>query len=62
MTRTTVCQDNKSSPSDCTVTDVIRAACCKQDSYPDDDREERPAARGQVDIGVQKVLVQVGVW
>lgn len=31
-------------------------------AYPDDDREQRPAARGQVDIRVQQVLMQVGVW
>lgn len=31
-------------------------------SYPDNDWEERPAARGQVDIGVQQVLVHVWVW
>lgn len=31
-------------------------------SYPDDDGEQRPAAGGQVDVGIQQVLVQVGVW
>lgn len=30
--------------------------------YPDDDREQRPASRGQVDIGVQQVFIQVRVW
>lgn len=32
-----------------------------RDSYPDDDGEEGPAAGGQVDVGVQEVLVQVRV-
>lgn len=34
---------------------------CRRESYPDNDREQRPAARGQVDVRVQLVLVQVGV-
>lgn len=43
-------------------TDEITSVGSKEDSYPDDDREQRPAARGQVDVRVQQVLVQVGVW
>lgn len=31
------------------------------DTYPDNDGEQRPAARGQVDVRIQQVLVQVGV-
>lgn len=30
-------------------------------NYPDEDREQVPAARGQVDVGVQEVLVDKGV-
>lgn len=29
--------------------------------YPDEDGEERAAAGGQVEVGVQQVLVEVGV-
>lgn len=29
--------------------------------YPDEHREQAPAARGQVDVGVQEVLVDKGV-
>lgn len=30
-------------------------------NYPDENREQAPAARGQVDVGVQEVLVDKGV-
>lgn len=30
-------------------------------NYPDEDGEERAAARGQVEVGIQQVLVEVGV-
>lgn len=29
--------------------------------YPDEHREQTPAARGQVDVGIQEVLVDKGV-
>lgn len=41
--------------------DQIIAAWWKQDSYPDNHGKERPVARRQVDVGIQEVLIQVGV-
>lgn len=39
----------------------MRIAVNSSNIYPDNDGEERPAARGQVDVRIQEVLVQVGV-
>lgn len=40
---------------------TARAPCSPSRPYPDQHREEAATARGQIDIGVQQVLVDVGV-
>ena len=35
--------------------------CHPAETYPDNDGEQRPTARGQVNVGVQQILVHVGV-
>jgi hypothetical protein len=34
---------------------------CLQRPHPDEHREQAPAARGQVDVGIQEVLMDMGM-